>query len=229
MRSLLIICAIFVIANVGLYLWPTSANTAAHIYAPQADINPHFIRLNKEVEDRFYAAQPYDGEIVAGSDIQFTADVCYRLGPFLHQANYDLAQAVLFNANVEYRKSTKESKSSNVYRVYIGPYITKAETDDARVDLKRKKVLDHFARQEADSSFIISLGIYTTQESANRAVELFNGKLDSVKLKEEVVVLPNTSWLYFSIEGNDQIRQQLARMDWGERAAKLGKFDCQSI
>lgn len=226
MRFLMIACALLILANTGVFLWPQPASSASHIYPPKTDINPRHIRLNKEVEDKFYAAQSYQQLAERTDKTEINGNSCYRLGPFIHQSNYEVAQAVLFNANVEYQKSTRESKTSNVFRVYLGPFDSKAATDDARRDLKRKNILDHFARREEEGRYVISLGIYTTEQSANDAVSLFDGKLDDVKLKEEMVVLPSTYWLLFSLDGNDEVKQHLSQVDWGESSAKLGKFEC---
>jgi hypothetical protein len=226
-------CAFLLLANLLAYFWPDQANYAPHVYPPKTDVNRHFLRLNKEIEDKYYS-QPAVvsaasvANALGGQDISAVmGGSCYRIGPFMHQPNYELAEAVLLNANVEYKKSKRVSKETSVFRVYLGPYSNAAQVADARVDLKRAKVLDHFVRKEGDDQYIISLGIFTTQESADIAVELFDGKLDSVKLKDEQVVLPDSFWLHFSVEEDDQITSQLAQMDWGEQSAKMGKHLCR--
>ncbi|MBT8114756.1 MAG: SPOR domain-containing protein [Arenicella sp.] len=223
------LCCVFILANISLLLWPTTASTAAHIYAPKRDINPHFVRLNKEVEDNFYAAQSYTQVTENAVDIVIQGENCYRLGPFMHQTNFDLAQAVLFNAGVEFQKETRSSKTAEVYRVYTGPFTDKAQVVSARNELTRKNILDHFSRRNSDGQYIVSLGIYTTRETADQAREMFAGKLDNVALQQETVVLPNTSWLHFSVDNKPAITRQLERMDWGESAVKLGKYACLSI
>lgn len=233
-RSLCMLCGLLMVANMAAYYWPDKANYAPHIYTAQIDVNPHFVRLNKEIEDKFYSqpatsVEVVDDGILFAEGAELPADAnCYRVGPFLHQANYELAQAVLFNAALEFKKSKRASKESNVFRVYLGPYINQAEVADARVELKRSKVLDHFVRKEGEGDYMISLGIYTTKGSADDAVALFDGTLDKVKLKSEVVILPDSYWLHFSVDDDDRVRQQLSRIDWGEQSAKMGKFQCQS-
>lgn len=236
MRFLTSFCGLLLVANVAVLFWPDDARTAPHIYAPKADMNPHFVRLNKEIEDKYFAPNPaiieapvHDQILAANAADDASLGGCYRLGPFMHKANYELAQAVLFNANIKFQKSTRASKESNVFRVYLGPYDSAAAATDARVELKRKSILDHFVRKETDEQYIVSLGIYTTEETAIKAVNLFDGKLDSVKLKEELVVLPDSYWLHFDSDGDGQIRQQLARMDWGEQSARLGRYHCQAV
>lgn len=232
-RSLCLLCAFLLVANVAAYYWPDKSNYAPHVYNAKADINPHFVRLNKEIEDKFYS-QPVTSYETVGDRVLFADDMelsadsdCYRVGPFMHQANYELAQAVLFNADLNFRKSKRASKESNVFRVYLGSYGSQAEVADARVELKRNKVLDHFVRKQGDDDYIISLGIYTTKESADDAVALFDGTLEKVKLKSEVVILPDSYWLHFSAD-DDRVRQQLSRIDWGESSAKMGKFQCEA-
>jgi hypothetical protein len=232
-RLLMYTCAFLMLANFFAYFWPDQANYAPHVYAPKADVNQHFLRLNKEIEDKYYS-QP--SIVSASSEAQALADGgrsvmmdanCYRIGPFMHQPNYELAEAVLLNANVKYQKTKRLSKETSVFRVYLGPYLNAAQVADVRLDLKRAKVLDHFVRKEGEDQYIISLGIFTTPESASTAVTLFDGKLDSVKLRDEQVVLPDSYWLHFSVDDDDQIKSQLAQMDWGEQSAKMGKHLCQ--
>ncbi len=234
MRSLLTVLALLVLANVVVFCWPDKANYAPHVYAAKEDVNPHFVRLNKEIEEKFYsqAIIVEDPEDVSGR-APLVANVspsqaCYRIGPFMHQENFELAQAVLFNASISYRKSKRASKSSDVYRVFLGPYASQAEVADARVELKRRKVLDHFVRKQDDDTYIISLGIYSTLESADTAIRLFDGKLDAVQKQSELVVLPDSYWLHFAMDKESRVRQQLSVMDWGEQSAKMGLHPCDA-
>ena len=220
-------CGLLIIANTALMFWPTSASRAAHIHGQRSEVNPHFIRLNKEIEDRFNGSEiPIGGEgdlnIVEQNGAQ-----CYRLGPFMHRSNYELAEAVLFNANIDYRRSKRESRRSEVYRIYLGPFPTQAEALDKRTELRSRNILDHFVRKQENGDFIVSLGIYTTQESADNAVKLFDGALETVKMSQEDLVLPDSYWLHFAIGDDDPLKQQLKLMDWGEQSAKFGNYRCQ--
>ena len=185
--------------------------------------------MNKEIEEKYLNLEPAlsdenEFRLMANSDARG-----YRLGPFMHRSNYELAPAVLFNANVEYQKSTREARQSNVYRIYLGPFDSQAEALDKRTDLRRENILDHFVRKQEDGRHIVSLGIYTTQEAAMNALSLFDGKLDSVKMAQEDLLLPNSFWLHFAIREDDPLQQQLSLMDWGEQSAKLGKYQCRSV
>lgn len=238
-RTLSYAIALMVLLNIGVLLWPDSANHAPHVYSIKKEMNPHFVRLNKEIEERFYSQVGAEATVASSfsesgivaitkSSLRLPASAaCYRVGPFIHQSNYELAQAVLFNAGVDYRKSKRLSKESSVFRVYLGPYDNPAEAADMRVELKRKKVLDHFVRKQGEK-FIVSLGIYSTLESSDKAIRLFEVKLGSVSKQAESVVLPESYWLHFSVAGNDRARDQLGTMDWGETAAKMGLFACEA-
>lgn len=227
MRILIFLLALLVLLNVTILFWPDNASSAPHIYTSKAEINPHFIRLNKEIEDKYLDALPATGGDPEFRLVAANGANCYRLGPFMHRSNYELAQAVLFNAEVEYQKSTREAKQSSVYRVYLGPFESQSLALDKRTELRSINILDHFVRKVDEENYIVSLGIYTTAESANSAVELFDGKLDSVKMGQEDLVLPNSFWLHFAIQEGDQLQQQLGLMDWGEQSAKLGRYQCK--
>lgn len=238
-RKFLYLIALLALLNVGVLLWPDTANYAPHVYSVKQELNPHFVRLNKEIEERFYSQVGTDvgaatqTSSALGLNSETSSAVpnkgadCYRVGPFIHQPNYELAQAVLFNAGVDFRKSKRLSKESSVYRVFLGPFESSAEAADARLELKRQKVLDHFVRKQGES-FIVSLGIYSTLASADKAIELFEEKLGSVSKQDENVVLPESYWLHFSVAGDDRARQQLSAIDWGETAAKMGLFSCDA-
>ena len=247
MSRLVKLMLLLVLANVAIFLWPNKANLAPHIYAERAELNPHFVRLNKEIEDRFYSKA--DGNVViesqsssaaptlvsdievnvASNNARVPSDgVCYRLGPFTHQASYELAQAVLFNADVNYQKSKRASQKSDVYRLYLGPFNNRADVAQARLNLKQLEIFDHFARKVGDSEYIISLGIYSTQESAEAALRLFAGKLDEIRVRNETVVLPDSYWLHFALQESSPRFAQLNAIDWGESSVKLGPHDCRN-
>ncbi len=231
-RMLVYVCGVLIIANVAALLWPDKTRVGLQDYSEKTAINPHFIRLNKEIEDKYFAVQEAGGEqavaaSIAVSESRVKQADCYRIGPFMDQANLDLAEAVLLNAGVDYQKSTQGSVKSDVFRVYLGPYLSLSEVSDIRDELKRNNILDHFIRQEDEQQYIISLGIYSIQESADNAVQLFSNRLNSVNFKQEVVVLPESFWLHFAIENESQIKQQLASMDWGDQSAKLGWNECR--
>jgi hypothetical protein len=231
-RMLIYVCGVLIIANIAVLLWPDKTRIGPHVHSAKAEINPHFLRLNKEIEDKYFADQEAGGEQdVATTDGTANVDLaeCYRIGPFMHQETFALAEAVLLNAAMDYQKSTRTSVESDVYRVYLGPYLSQAEAIDVRDELKRNNVLDHFVRREDEQQYIISLGIYSALESANNAVQLLSKQLNSVNLKQEVVVLPESYWLHFADRNESQIKQQLASLDWGERSANLGRHECRAM
>ena len=229
MRFILVFCGFFLVANVALFLWPTEREPAKHVHLEREDISPHFLRLNKEVEEKH--RESLQSQLVAqidGSPIENDLESCYRLGPFMHKANFEIAQAVLTSSEVDFKTSKRVSQDSLVYRVFLGPFSSQAEVDDLRVDLKRKKILDHFVRKIESDKYMVSLGIYSTQEAVDAAVALFEEKLDDVKSQQEQLVLPESNWLHFAIGESELAEKQLSSMDWGELAAKLGKFECYS-
>ncbi|MBL4672360.1 MAG: SPOR domain-containing protein [Arenicella sp.] len=244
-RILWYFLALLVLLNVVALMWPDKTVSAPQIYTEKEDVNPHFVRLNKEIEERFYRRstegitenssvdvtdRAYDlSAALSDRELADSNEACYRIGPFMHQANYELAQAVLFNAGVDYKKSKRASRASNVFRIYLGPFDTRAEASDARVDLKRQKVLDHFVRKQDDGLLMVSLGIYSTPESAATARTLFTDKLgEVVKQRSENVVLPDSYWLHFEVGGDQRMLNQLVVIDWGEPSAKMGLFGCRS-
>lgn len=249
---------LLILANLIVYFWPDRLNTGEKLYAPKEDIKPHFLRLNKEIEDKFYAKQNANkivieseftppslgGEVATSSDPSGSSSTaalttstaaltnsidsndCYRLGPFLHAANYELAQAVLLKEDIDYRKTKRVAKESNVYRVYLGPFANPALMIDARAKLNTKKIFDHFVRKEPNGELIISLGIYSSSSKATSAVELFSDSLTKVRQRSETITLPDSFWLHFTIPPDELSRSELDQIDWGETSAKVGRFQC---
>jgi len=247
MKFLTYLIGLLIIANVVVYFWPDRLNSGERLYAAKADVKPHFLRLNKEIEDKYYAKQKADKLIadsafsssspgdalasartkpVRSSSTAADGSDCYRLGPFLHAANYELAQAVLLNADIDYKKTKRIAKESDVYRVYLGPFPDPAVLVDTRKELNRKKIFDHFVRKEPTGELIISLGIYSSKDKATGAVELFNGRLDKVKQRNETITLPDSYWLHFLMSEDTTLRAELTQTDWGEKSAKIGRFRC---
>lgn len=228
MRFLSALCGLLLLANLVVLIWPDKNSNASHVYSARSDVNAHFVRLNKEIEEKFRSAPSVSNQQALVSPSDEGEASCYRLGPFMHKANYELAQAVLYNANVEYKKSTRKSKQSTVYRVYLGPFATQAEAVDTRTELRSKNILDHFIRRQGDGGYIISLGIYTSLNSAQAATELFSDRIERLNVGKENLLLPDSHWLLFALDIDQQTNQQLAQMDWGEQSAKLGRFNCSN-
>lgn len=235
MRFLTFVCFILVLLNVTAYLWPDRTNHAPHVQSEKPDVNPNYLRLNKEIEDDYYrrvdngsVAEGATAGDVFGLSEEVELSSCYRVGPFVDPESYDLAQAVLVDAQVDFEKSRRESKESNVFRVFVGPFDSQEQAVDARADLRSKEILDHFIRKNSEDQPIVSLGIYTTQEAVDDAMALFSQVLNDVRFENELVLLPESFWLHFALDDENEALQQLQLVDWGELAAKMGKFECQS-
>ena len=58
-RLFVYVCGFLVLANLLAYYWPDDSNRALHVYSAQKDLNPHFLRLNKEIEDKYLPQASY--------------------------------------------------------------------------------------------------------------------------------------------------------------------------
>ena len=252
-RSCLRVIALLVLLNVGILLWPDSANYAPHVYNAKQQVSTHFIRFNKEIEGRFHnkieanatvikpapavstevlpvehvdvAEAVLVNEVAAQLDEVVESDECYRVGPFAYLSNYELAQAVLFNMAVEFEKTRKQGIQQRVFRVYLGPYDDLSDAKSARNKLKRKKITEHFIRKQ-DDQYIVSLGVFSNQVRADRAVQSFKAKSMVVKKKEELAAAPESRWLKISVAKEGRIQEQLSASNWGEESVKVVKSSC---
>ena len=213
---------VLVLVNVVLFMWPKpEVRSDGNSYPPRVNVNERLIRLNKEINE--------DQRSVTESVLPTEAPLgCFRLGPFTQSDSYDIAKATLLNADIEYLENRRAVQRSEVYRLYLGPFERRAEAVDARTTLTNQGVLDHFVRNEPEGGAIVSLGIYTTLETANLGQEQLSRQVNGVRLREEVVTLPQTDWLYFSLSGRADVYAQLQSVDWGEVGALLGPYACQN-
>ena len=183
--------------------------------------------MNQEIEEE---ARQSRSKVDAAKSVASTGQPesgCYRLGPFSQATSYEIAKGTLMNAGVEFTEGRRAPNRSEVYRVFVGPFVSRAEAVDARTELSNKGVLDHFIRDEPNGGVIVSLGIFTSQETADMGLKQVSTKIEQAKLREEVVTLPQTDWLYFSLAGDREVRRQIKSIDWSEPGAQLGAFSCQ--
>lgn len=224
-----------IIVNVALLFWPSETSVPSHVYPHKVDVNAELLRLNKEVELAYQEQQRQQAEAALSTvDSSDAADVsqslesqCYRLGPFSLRSNFEIAQATLRNAGLAVESSTRAVTRTEVYRVFMGPFIERTEAIDMRTTLNNRGVLDHFIRAEPDQGFIVSLGIFTTQSAAQQGAESFASRVPGVQVREELVTLPESYWLYFELDGTPGLRENLESVDWGEVGAQIGSFACQ--
>lgn len=235
-----------VLVNVVVYLWPSQADVGPGVYSGKTEINPQFVRLNKEIEARFYAevdqdvvisssAEPVDEEFDRSVNVESVKNVvsgesgavCYRLGPFMYKESYELAQAVLFNVGVQFKTSSRVSKESDVFRLFLGPFSDSSVASSVRATLKKKRVFDHFSRKLANGSYMISLGIYSTKKSAESAMRQFSRKIDDVQIRNETIVLPDNHWLHFELQKSSLKYTHLKSVEWGESSVKMGPHSCR--
>lgn len=224
MKGLVQILGLVVLMNAVVFMWPKELDTgSSNTYPPRVDVNGHLIRLNKEIEARQLERASAKEEAAN----RFGNQQCYRLGPFSSTTNFEIAKATLTNAGVEYVESRRASQRSEVYRVFVGPFASKAEAADARTQLSNKGILDHFVREDGPNQLIVSLGIFTSLESANLGLAQLSEKVTNVTLRDELVTLPQTDWLYFSLENKPEFLVSARSIDWGEPGALLGRYTCQ--
>ncbi len=239
---------LLLIANAVVFLWPTNSQSPAHVYPHKVDVNAGLLRLNKEVEQSYREQQQTKAEaaLTGNGDVNLSPDrenspsvdeasepsatvQCYRLGPFSLKSNFEIAQATLLNAGLEVDASTRAVSRTEVYRVFLGPFAQRAQAIDARTKLNNKGVLDHFIRNEPDGAAIVSLGIFSTEAAAQAGLDQLNTKVAGAKLREEVITLPESYWLYFAISDEAVQRQDLDLIDWGEVGAQIGPFQCRPV
>ena len=214
MRVIVALILVLLVVNLGVYLLPKSPTAPAHVYNQQEDLHPDLLSLLSE------------GDAVSATTAVTKAQ-CYRVGPFVNQAPVRLAKALLLNAGVEFNEEVREARRAEVYRVYVGPLLNKLQVARVRDELRDNGVLDHFAKSRADGQFIVSLGVYMKQASAESSLSSFVERGVTAEIAQETTLLPESYWLNLQLdEQRDALFDDLSNMDWGEYSAQLVTFPC---
>lgn len=218
---------ILLVANLALFLMPHKETRVNHVYEEQASLNSDLLSLLNEEEESSTTG------LGASSDIQPVevqakpTKVCYRVGPFLQVDGMGLAKAILDNASIQYYESKRESRRASVYRVFLGPWFDRNQLQASKQKLTENKISDYFEKKQKEGSWIISLGIYLNQVSAESELQRFRNRGLLANIRNEQQQLPTNYWLNLDInQEKTSLIKDLSSMDWGSYTAKFVVTSC---
>jgi cell division septation protein DedD len=152
--------------------------------------------------------------------------ICYRIGPFLREARLESAKTRLSDElQVESDVLTREPIDVVATRVYIGPFADAAIAKNERIKLTEQGIADHFTKRE-DSGYVVSLGIYSNTDSAQKLQVRFQNAGVNAKTRTESTRLPKSYWIQARKAFDSQDLFVLSRFSWGESSVSLSKNDC---
>jgi len=241
MRVLILISGVFLLVNIVVFLLPTNIETSNLKYASDPEVNQADIRFlveeqnsqNSEKTVGFSGLTEKHPDYTKGykaglsSRGENSVNYCFRIGPFLRETRIKSASKRLDDLYVKYDLIERQSTKVNASRVYVGPFVGASEAVAARKKLTEEGISDHFHRREGDGSYIVSLGIYSKNDSAKKQQNKFRAKNIAARVREEKTRLPKNYWIELSRLTKEEKLKSLAGIEWGESSVSAGMHACK--
>jgi len=240
MRIFIILIGVFILANIVLFLLPTEAELNNLKYTSKPLINESDIRLVSDLSQQKSALEVDESalEVEQGGAENNSADsqsqnkdlnnMCYRIGPFLRESRMQSAGKILESEmNITYDVVVRESVDVPATRVFLGQFSSKAEAMQAREELTKSGISDHFHKKE-QGAYIVSLGIYSNESSAREQVSRFRALNIDAKQKTKLTSLPKSYWLEVKTDYISDDFSRLRSFSWGESSVSLSKRSCSN-
>ena len=202
---------ILVVANVGLYLWVTSYQTAN-----TGPINEGEAEINIEGMELVHERQARRNEKVFE---------CMRIGPFSTADTYSRASRLLINEGFGFTRNVVSARELRNFRVYLGPFTTQAAKETAERRLKQQG-LDYYAYEDKEGQLFSVAGLFSEGEVAGAYVAELKGIGLDAKARSEVRTLGPWRWLEVADAVTDERRNTLRRIEWGDAKAQVAGVPC---
>jgi hypothetical protein len=202
---------ILVVANVGLYLWVTSYQTAntGPVNEREAEINIEGMELVHERQAR-------------RNEKMFE---CMRIGPFSTADTYSRASRLLINEGFGFTRNIVSARELRNFRVYLGPFSTQAARETVQRRLEQQG-LDYYIYEDKEGELLSVAGLFAEGEAAGAFVaELKAVGLDA-KARSEVRVLGPWRWLEVADAVTEERRHTLRGIAWGDAKAEVARVPC---
>jgi len=203
------------VINAALFLWATGHD--ADGLAPASAypvVNAENMRLLHEL------AGPEQGS-------EDSRNRCARIGPFVDSAVAALAGQKLDALSLSYSRRTIKSREIRAYRVFLGPFETRAGIEAQRRLLQAGDIEDFYLKRDEQGVGIISLGLFSQRDGAELLADRLSRLDIQAKIRPEDRTLKPSFWLEIDDPSvARQIPPELAEARWGERRARLRRYEC---
>ncbi|WP_372523140.1 hypothetical protein [Sulfuricaulis sp.] len=217
--------AVFVLANLGLWMWASwykEAPVEEH-RAARAPIAPEKMRLLTAPDVKptpRKASPPANAELVANA-----VPVCFHLGPFAETARVTQAEAKLSELHLGFVRRAEEIKMITGYRVYLPPLASREAAERKRQELTSLGFKDHAVFQEEGWHNAISLGLFSVEANATARVRELAAK--GVEASMQPLTQNRTrTWLDLSAPVSPENVMQLKQTDWGTKDIQAQETTC---
>lgn len=203
-----------VLLNAALFLWATGHESGGPATASAYPVvSAESMRLLKEV-------RPDDGP-------QDTASQCARIGPFVNSAVAALAAQKLDSMSLRYTQRTVKSREIRAFRVFLGPFVSQSAIEAQKRLLDGAKVKDYYVKHDEQGAGIISLGLFSQRDGAEKLLDQLGRRDIQAELRTENRVLHPSFWLEIDDPAAARrVPAELAQASWGEKGAQFRPYDC---
>jgi hypothetical protein len=216
--------AIIALVNIAFFLWPDKQPSRSELTVIASPVNPDSMRLlreptvSSEVEEVAVETRPPAP----------VAPECGKIGPFISAEQLDIARVQLTSLSLNFSENTEPGRSADVLRLYLVAASGADGLDSLRANLNDAGITDHFKMADEDGIYMLSLGVYSEPERANRVAKEYQGLGFDVRIREETTRLPDRFWLLVGLEGkSSQLVRTLSGMIWGTPGIGFSTDSCQ--
>ena len=127
---------------------------------------------------------------------------CYSLGPFDELSKSDFAYEAFFGLGIQAKQRVVKERRPKSYWVYIPPYPSLNDAEEAVEYLKDNKVSEYYIWLDEPLKYAVSLGLFTNLKTARRKVT----QIKKLNLSPEMEVRFNElteHWVDFTHEGEN--------------------------
>jgi hypothetical protein len=140
---------------------------------------------------------------------------CVSIGPFESSELAEQNGKRLVEAKIAYQPRTDANRIESSYWVYLPRLPSRKAAENKRKELTRLGIEDHFIMQEPGMENVLSLGLFTQLDNAQRRMQELASK--GIKAKQETRYRTRTLyWLDIPAEKPDDLIAQLKTMEWTE-------------
>jgi len=151
---------------------------------------------------------------------------CHRIGPFKGRQNWAAAAAWMRAQGVDYQAIRSARRTTQVVRVYRGPFATRAAAVAAVAALEAAG-LEHFVEADATGAVTISLGYFTQAALAEKYLAHLRARDIDAQSRRAYRDLGPHDWFEATVDAAG--RAALAARDWAEASAVVVEVDCRDL
>ncbi len=207
MRTIILI---FILINLAFFYWARETSfSEGMLEHPRAVAGFAPIKMLSEIQLSYQGADDANSPATnqlskAELQNQQQAEIqkCFSFGPFDEVAKSNIAYEALFSMGIQAKLRVVNERRPKSYWVYIPPYSSLKEAEDAVEFLKKNKVREYYIWLEDPLKYAVSLGLFTNLKTARNKVT----QIKKLNLTPEMEVRFNElteHWVDFEHDSDD--------------------------